>query len=428
MPAALPTLLVLPLVAGTLALVQWFAKDAAPVVTVATGVLLAHIAQSHSPRAAAAAALPALAALLAADSFSALTTAALAVLLVAAGVGAWRYAQRPADQCPVLALPSFENLALAPVAALLFSATSLLAPHAAVSAAGLYVIAVLGSAALQRRRQPWSRLSKAFATGMLLLAGVLAGARPGSEQLMSALAVLMIGASAFALLIRNDLALYTSVFAMVFVASGTETTAGTLAAVTGACISLAHARLSYVRNLTADLRRRLGRLRTQAERDELTGALNRRGFYATASAALSLAHRTQRPCTLFYFDLDGFKSLNDRFGHARGDAFLKAVAHHLSRNLRSSDVFGRLGGDEFAILGIDVGEAGEAAVRQKIAAACAAASTDVSVGASIGCIRLQGADRCDLDALLAEADASMYNDKRTRKSGAVPTTVTHGAA
>lgn len=344
-----------------------------------------------------------------------LTKAALVVLTAAAAFGAWRYAQRSPEQCPVLGVTSFEALALTPTAALLFSATSLLNPHVALSAGSLYLIAVLGSAALQQRHRPWSRLAKAFVTVAVLLAGAVAGARPGSEQLVAALSLLMIGAAAMALLVRNDLALYVSMFVLVLVAAGAESPLAALAAVTGACIALAHARIAYLRTITSALRRKLAQVRANAERDELTGALNRRGFFATASAALSLARRTQRPCTLFVFDLDGFKALNDRFGHARGDAFLKAMAAELGRNLRASDVFGRLGGDEFAILGVDAEEAGERAIVKKVVAACASASTDAPVGASIGSVRVNDASVANLDALLAQADAAMYEAKLARK-------------
>lgn len=90
-------------------------------------------------------------------------------------------------------------------------------------------------------------------------------------------------------------------------------------------------------------------LRRLADTDHLTGVLNRRAFTETASAACALS-RSQGLCfAVVVFDLDFFKTINDRFGHAGGDAALEAMADAARRDLRSGDLIGRLGGDEFAI-------------------------------------------------------------------------------
>ena len=84
--------------------------------------------------------------------------------------------------------------------------------------------------------------------------------------------------------------------------------------------------------------------------DELTRVSNRRGFMALAQNSLSLCARQQSPVSLVYFDLDKFKPINDRYGHAEGDRALVAFAYLMRKTFRESDVFARLGGDEFAVL------------------------------------------------------------------------------
>jgi diguanylate cyclase (GGDEF)-like protein len=95
--------------------------------------------------------------------------------------------------------------------------------------------------------------------------------------------------------------------------------------------------------------RREAELRRLAETDPLTGVLNRRAFDETAATACALARAQGEPFAVVALDLDGFKSLNDRYGHAAGDAALRAMADTARRDLRAGDLIGRLGGDEFAI-------------------------------------------------------------------------------
>ena len=87
--------------------------------------------------------------------------------------------------------------------------------------------------------------------------------------------------------------------------------------------------------------------------DQLTGALNRRGFEARANAELSRARRHEQEVTLIYLDLDGFKQVNDNLGHAAGDVVLRRAAISMGATLRGEDVLARVGGDEFvALLGL----------------------------------------------------------------------------
>lgn len=84
--------------------------------------------------------------------------------------------------------------------------------------------------------------------------------------------------------------------------------------------------------------------------DLLTRVLNRRGFLESLSAEASRARRYDLPVTLAYVDIDHFKQVNDRFGHAAGDRLLTVVARSMQREVRGADVVARLGGDEFALL------------------------------------------------------------------------------
>jgi diguanylate cyclase (GGDEF)-like protein len=91
--------------------------------------------------------------------------------------------------------------------------------------------------------------------------------------------------------------------------------------------------------------------------DELTGVANRRGFNNAFHRELSLARRDEgRSGVVVMIDLDGFKQINDTYGHQAGDAYLRAVAQALAEFVRSSDLVARLGGDEFALLLTDIDE------------------------------------------------------------------------
>ena len=91
-------------------------------------------------------------------------------------------------------------------------------------------------------------------------------------------------------------------------------------------------------------------LRLIAQVDHLTGALTRRGFVEQAEREIARSRRYGRPSTLVMLDVDHFKSVNDRYGHAVGDQVLHQIAEIARATLRPSDIFGRIGGEEFAML------------------------------------------------------------------------------
>jgi diguanylate cyclase (GGDEF)-like protein len=152
--------------------------------------------------------------------------------------------------------------------------------------------------------------------------------------------------------------------------------------------------------------------------DDLTGLYNRRGFLDLGEHHLKLARRSGRPLTLFYLDLDQFKSINDSFGHHVGDRGLVRVADLLRQTFRRSDLLARLGGDEFAALALEAsGDDVRTLVgrlRNRIRDVNATGREPFRLSASIGIARYEDGRRIRLDELLARADAAMYSEKRQK--------------
>lgn len=153
-----------------------------------------------------------------------------------------------------------------------------------------------------------------------------------------------------------------------------------------------------------------------AVHDALTGLPNRRLLTDRLVQAVALARRTQRPLVICYLDLDGFKPVNDRWGHAAGDTLLKEVAIRLQASVRSNDTVCRLGGDEFVLMltnleRVDEHESVLARVGVELARPFAlGAGHWASVSASIG-VTLFPDDGGDPDTLLRHADEAMYRAK-----------------
>ncbi|MGV8839383.1 MAG: sensor domain-containing diguanylate cyclase [Bauldia sp.] len=162
-------------------------------------------------------------------------------------------------------------------------------------------------------------------------------------------------------------------------------------------------------------------LRNRASRDALTGCLSRHAFREEAGRVLALSLRHDLPVGLVAFDVDHFKSVNDTFGHAAGDAVLKAAAATVARTTRRSDVLGRLGGEEFAVLfpNTDLAGAFEAAERMRNALGESVVEIGdgktLTVTASFGVAAL-GSGVADVDALLARADEGLYIAKRSGRN------------
>jgi diguanylate cyclase (GGDEF)-like protein len=154
--------------------------------------------------------------------------------------------------------------------------------------------------------------------------------------------------------------------------------------------------------------------KTAAMTDPMTGLFNRRGFQEAAQRLIEMQARKGEPVTVLMFDLDHFKSINDRFGHAVGDEALKVFARTAASNMRSADVLGRLGGEEFsAILPGDVDMAFNVAERVRAAFDIAGeeiANITMRATVSIGAAATP-AKYAHLEALIARADSALYKAK-----------------
>jgi diguanylate cyclase (GGDEF)-like protein len=149
--------------------------------------------------------------------------------------------------------------------------------------------------------------------------------------------------------------------------------------------------------------------------DPLTGVANRRGFFQRAKRLLMRARFAREPTALIMFDLDRFKSINDRYGHQAGDEVLTAFCRLAASQLRPNELFGRIGGEEFASLLLDTERRDALRLAERVRAAFEAAYHAVgehalSVTVSVG-VAIADDSGLDLDALLKEADQALYRAK-----------------
>jgi len=172
-----------------------------------------------------------------------------------------------------------------------------------------------------------------------------------------------------------------------------------------------------LRGEVARLKARLSEAEGLADRDGLTPLFNRRAFLREVGRIRAFSQRYGAPASLVYFDLDDLKSINDRFGHAAGDAALQAMADRLLRNVRDSDVVGRMGGDEFGVVLV---QADQAVAEAKAAALARAVEReplqfgDWSAPLHVSYGVRQLSPGLEPEALVAAADAAMYQRKRER--------------
>lgn len=159
------------------------------------------------------------------------------------------------------------------------------------------------------------------------------------------------------------------------------------------------------------------RIRHYAYHDPLTGLANRRLLEDHLQQAMALAQRSQQFLALIFIDLDGFKLINDQYGHAWGDQYLQAVAGFLQQSIREVDLLARLGGDEFVILLPSFAQACQieeavwrlfTAIRQQV---IEVQGERMPLAASIG-VSIYPSDAKALAPLLAAADQAMYRAKK----------------
>jgi diguanylate cyclase (GGDEF)-like protein/PAS domain S-box-containing protein len=152
--------------------------------------------------------------------------------------------------------------------------------------------------------------------------------------------------------------------------------------------------------------------------DELTGLLNRRGFYTFCEQQLKLSKRQNRGIYLLYADLDNLKKINDAYGHHEGDVALSWAAAIIKECFRDSDIIARIGGDEFVVLPIGFSENHLEKVIErflkKVENYNENIKRDYKLSLSTGTAYYDPSNPCSIDELLMQADKSMYENKRSK--------------
>ncbi len=163
------------------------------------------------------------------------------------------------------------------------------------------------------------------------------------------------------------------------------------------------------------------KLHSLSTTDDLTGLLNRRGFFSLAQQQLKVANRTKIGFLLLYVDLDGLKKINDMLGHPEGDRALVETASILREIFRKSDIIGRLGGDEFAVLALertrDVEEEEQAIlkrIQESVATRNAQPGRRFALSLSAGVNTYDPERPCSLDEFISRADSIMYAEKKSK--------------
>ena len=169
----------------------------------------------------------------------------------------------------------------------------------------------------------------------------------------------------------------------------------------------------------AELKAKLEAAEAMADRDTLAPVFNRRAFLRELHRTMSEVERYKTPAAVIYIDLDGFKAVNDEYGHSAGDAIIRHVGLLLTDSVRESDVVGRLGGDEFGII-LNRASAEEAATKahalsDKInSSAILYAGVPHRIRASVGVHAIAMVE--DPETAIARADEAMYAEKHARRA------------
>lgn len=172
------------------------------------------------------------------------------------------------------------------------------------------------------------------------------------------------------------------------------------------------------RELTT-MRGRLDAVQQEADTDSLVPVLNRRAFVRELSRMISFSERYGAPASLVFIDLNNFKTVNDTYGHAAGDAVLEYVASALIEHVRESDIVGRIGGDEFAVILAQANEADAMDKAESLMHLIADKPLEImghKIGVSVspGAVAFRPGE--DAAAALARADEAMYAAKRRRQN------------
>jgi diguanylate cyclase (GGDEF)-like protein/PAS domain S-box-containing protein len=173
---------------------------------------------------------------------------------------------------------------------------------------------------------------------------------------------------------------------------------------------------------TAELQKLHEELKLLASHDGLTGLYNWRAFYEHAEQMLKIAHRRQETVALMMLDLDHFKQVNDRYGHAEGDRVLQAVASTLKATARENDIVARHGGEEFVVAALGLTEAESLVAAERLRMAIAAIENmkcpiTISIGVALLTPQTQKQEVAQtLTELLDQADQALYAAKNTGRN------------
>ena len=164
-------------------------------------------------------------------------------------------------------------------------------------------------------------------------------------------------------------------------------------------------------------------LQALASHDPLTGVMNARAYYRACDQAIHASQRSRAPFSVLFIDLDHFKMINDRHGHAVGDEVLREVAQTLQRHIRRSDALGRIGGEEFSVFLPDTQAEGAQALAETLRLSVAAlrittAGQVLRVTASIGVAagHFGGSTDASMASIQQRADQAMYEAKRAGRN------------
>jgi diguanylate cyclase (GGDEF)-like protein len=158
---------------------------------------------------------------------------------------------------------------------------------------------------------------------------------------------------------------------------------------------------------------------TAAATDALTGLLNRRALLDGANLMIAQLVRRQKPLSIAMFDLDRFKNINDRHGHALGDAVIKQFSETVVANMRATDLVGRFGGEEFVAILPGTGAADALLVAERMRMAFEAAAMEIAgrqINATVSVGLASGGPGVKFDALLADADKALYRAKQSGRN------------
>jgi diguanylate cyclase (GGDEF)-like protein len=179
------------------------------------------------------------------------------------------------------------------------------------------------------------------------------------------------------------------------------------------------------RSLWRALRYAIERQRVQVEllnlsfNDDLTGIHNRRGFLSLVQHQIRQAYRSGKPFLVAFVDVDGLKHINDTFGHQEGNRALVETANILRDSFRQSDILARIGGDEFAVFVTDATLDNTDAVMQRVQQKLDTYNVDASrkyhLSFSLGVVPSDSDRGCNIEDILAQADAVMYQQKQQKR-------------